>query len=145
MLIGDRHPNGDMSGSPHSFKPYVLAFEDRKDYFYAAVISNDVRSRFATGDYISEIGRACHESGCMRLLIEKLAPDTLWLWDSIFVLNNFPKIGLCDIRVAIVDQSAIIFDPKGFGVDVGFDPPLEMIVLSDAVEAERWLLQDQND
>lgn len=131
-----------MSGSPDSINPYELAFEDRKDYFYAAVISNDVRSRFATGDYIGEIGLACLKKKCVRLLIEKLAPDTLWLWDSIFVLNSFPKIGLRDIKVAIVDQSAKIFDPKGFGVDVGFDPPIEIHVLSDPVEAERWLLQD---
>ncbi len=130
-----------MSGSPDSNKPYELKFEDRKEYLYAAVTSNDERSRYATGDYICEIGRACRKNGCRRLLIDKVVPDTLWLWDSIFVLNSFPKLGLRNIKVVIVDASAEIFDPKGFTVNVGSTPAVDMQVVSDRSAAERWLLQ----
>jgi hypothetical protein len=130
-----------MTISHDSNKPYELSFEDREDYLYAAVISNDERSRFATGDYIGEIGRACRRMGCVRLLIDKVVPNTLWLWDSIFVLNSFPKLGLRDIKVAIVDESARIFDPKGFAVNVGVTPAVDMHVASDLDTAERWLLE----
>ena len=130
-----------MSGSPDSNKPYELAFEDRGEYLYAVVTSNDERSRYATGDYIGEIGRACRRKGCMRLLIDKVVPDTLWLWDSIFVLNSFPELGLRDIKVAIVDESAKTFDPKGFAVNVGATPAVDMHVASDRAAAERWLLK----
>lgn len=128
-----------MRNSRNSEKPYELKFEDRDDYLYASVTSDDEGCREATGDYIGEIGEACRKHGCVRLLIEKMVPNTLWLWDSIFVLNHFPKIGLSDIKVAIVDQSATIFDPKGFGVFVGNDPTIDMHVVSNRAAGESWL------
>lgn len=130
-----------MHNSPNTEKPYELKFEERDDYLYASVTSADEGCRDATGDYIGEIGEACRKKGYVRLLIEKVVPNTLWLWDSIFVLNHFPQIGLSDIKVALVDESASIFDPKGFGVFVGCDPPLDMHVVSNRAAGESWLLK----
>jgi hypothetical protein len=130
-----------MHNSPESEKPYELKFEDRDDYLYAFVTSDDEGCREATGDYIGEIGEACRKKGCVRLLIEKVVPNTLWLWDSIFVLNHFPALGLSNIKVALIDQSASIYDPEGFGVFVGSNPPVDMHVVSTRAAGETWLLK----
>jgi hypothetical protein len=142
LVAIDRYgkPGGwSMNNSPDSKKPYELKFEDRNDYLYASVTSEDEGCSNATGDYIGEIGEACRDTGCVRLLIEKVIPNTLWLWDSIFVLNYFPKIGLSDIKVALVDTSATIFDPEGFGVCVGCEPKVDMHVVSSFDAGESWL------
>lgn len=128
-----------MINSPESEKPYEITFEDRDDFLYATVTSCDDGSRYVTGDYIREIGETCRRKGCVRLLIEKIVPNTLWLWDSIFVLNFFPQIGLSDIKVALVDDSAKVFDPKGFGVFMGAPPAVNMKVVSSFADGENWL------
>ena len=128
-----------MHNSPNSEKPYELKFEDRSDYLYAQVMSEEEGCCYATGDYIGEIGEACRNTGCVRLLIEKMIPNTLWLWDSVFVLNHFPELGLSDIKVALVDRSATFFDTAGFGVCVGCEPKINMQVVSSFDAGESWL------
>jgi hypothetical protein len=130
-----------MLNSPDSEKPYELKIENREGYLYASVKSEDGCCRDATGDYIGEIGAACRRDGCVRLLIEKVIPNTLWLWDSIFLMGQFPKIGLSAIKVVLVDKSAGNFEPAGFTVSVGDESTVDLHVFSSFAAGENWLCQ----
>ncbi len=137
-LIQEVTVNRKVEHSPHVERSYELTFEDRADYFYASV-ENNGEGREVTEDYIGEIADACIAGNCEKLLIEKMVPGSLWIWDSVSVIDQFPKAGLSDMSVVFVDRSVKHFGASGFSVLLGKRALIDVHVFSNLAAGEAWL------
>src|SRR3954464_3382423 len=110
-----------MVASQYRDHGYTLVIEDRTDYLYASITGQKGRKadRETAEHYISDIAAECKSIECPLLLVEKNIPETLWIWDSVSLIDELTLRGLSRTRVALIDASACQFGNNGFGVDVG--------------------------
>ena len=134
-----------MVASRYRNNGYTLIIEDRSDYLYASVTGQKGRKadREAAEYYISEIAAECKSLDCPLLLVEKNIPKTLWIWDSVSLVDELTLRGLSKTRVALIDASAGKFGGNGFGVVVGTHGDIDIRVFNNFAAGECWLTKNR--
>jgi hypothetical protein len=118
---------------------YELIFEDRPDYLYARITSDSIDDKMVLS-YVQEVIDECRRTGNERVLIDRNIPKTLSNSDTFFTGAELAKMGIGQIRLALVDSRRENDQPLGLAMLVIKNRGGRLEHFRTVEEAEKWLI-----
>ena len=120
-------------------RQYELVFEDRPDYLYAHITSDSIDDRMVLS-YVQEVIDECRKTGNQRVLIERDIPATLSNSDTFFTGSELAKMGIGQIRLALVDNRPENSQHLGLAMLVIKNRGGRLQHFRTVEDAEKWLI-----
>jgi len=124
-------------------KPYTIAFEVRPGYLYVD-LKGDVISTDVIRSYVADVLEECERSGMRRIMLYRDIPVILSEAEMFYTVNESLE-ALRGKKVALVNPHDELQKELDFGMTVGSNRGGQYGSFIDIDDAEKWLLEGDDD
>lgn len=120
-------------------KPYRLTLEHRPEYLYVHV-EGEEDSYEISRQYWQEIADECRKMKYMKVLVDEDIIEGGTIAETYQLCSEFSELGYTDIKIAFVDRYSEQLEANQFGELVAVNRGINVKMLRDVDEAEKWLM-----